>query len=86
MPKTRKNHPPSLKAKVAVEAIKAHKTSAQIAQMFAFSRPKALGDEYIELLHDSPKYTLRAESARAALAGQEARFTLKTGRVTILPE
>jgi transposase len=34
MPKTRKNHPPSLKAKVAVEAIKAHKTAAQIAQMF----------------------------------------------------
>ncbi len=27
-------HPPSLKAKVAVEAIKAHKTAAQIAQMF----------------------------------------------------
>src|SRR5438034_10354953 len=26
MPKTRKSHPPSLKAKVAVEAIKAHKT------------------------------------------------------------
>ena len=34
MPRTRKNHPPSLKAKVAVEAIKAHKTTAQIAQMF----------------------------------------------------
>ena len=34
MPKTRKNHPPSLKAKVAVEAIKAHKTSTQIAQLF----------------------------------------------------
>ena len=30
MPKTRKSHPPSLKAKVAVEAIKAHKTAAQI--------------------------------------------------------
>jgi hypothetical protein len=29
MPKTRKSHPPSLKAKVAVEAIKAHKTAAQ---------------------------------------------------------
>jgi transposase len=27
MPRTRKNHPPSLKAKVAVEAIKAHKTT-----------------------------------------------------------
>ena len=34
MPKTRKSHPPSLKAKVAVEAIKALKTTAQIAQMF----------------------------------------------------
>ncbi len=34
MPKTRKSHPPSLKAKVAVETIKAHKTAAQIAQMF----------------------------------------------------
>src|SRR5579871_5519039 len=34
MPRTRKSHPPSLKAKVAVEAIKAHKTTTQIAQMF----------------------------------------------------
>src|SRR5215217_978181 len=34
MPRTRKSHPPSLKAKVAVEAIKAHKTTAQIAHMF----------------------------------------------------
>ena len=33
MPRTRKSHPPSLKAKVAVEAIKAHKTTAQIAQI-----------------------------------------------------
>jgi transposase len=34
MPRTRKSHPPSLKAKVAVEAIKAHKTTAQIAHTF----------------------------------------------------
>lgn len=34
MPRTRKNHPPSLKAKVAVEAIKGLKTTSQIAQMF----------------------------------------------------
>ena len=32
--RARKNHPPGLKAKVAVEAIKAHRTTAQIAQMF----------------------------------------------------
>jgi hypothetical protein len=40
MPKIRKSHPPSLKAKVAVEAIKAHKTAAQIAQMFGSMRPR----------------------------------------------
>src|SRR5690242_10569123 len=34
MPRSRRNHPPSLKAKVAVEAIKGHKTTVQIAQMF----------------------------------------------------
>ena len=34
MSKTRKSHPPSLKAKVAVEAIKAHRTTVQISQMF----------------------------------------------------
>jgi transposase len=34
MPQTRKNHPPSLKAKVAVEAIKGQKTTTQIAQMY----------------------------------------------------
>ena len=34
MPRTRKSHPPSLKAKVAIEAIKAQKTTTQIAQMY----------------------------------------------------
>jgi hypothetical protein len=42
MPKTRKSHPPSLKAKVAFEAIKAHKTAAQIAQMFG-AHPNQVG-------------------------------------------
>jgi transposase len=35
MPRTRKNYPPSLKAKVAVEAIKGSKTAAQISQTFS---------------------------------------------------
>jgi transposase-like protein len=34
MPTTRENHPPILKAKVAVEVIKGHKTTTQIAQTF----------------------------------------------------
>ena len=37
MPRTRKSHSPSLKAKVAVEAIKAHQTAAQIAQQEAMT-------------------------------------------------
>jgi putative transposase len=34
MPQTRKNHPPSLKARVAIDAIKGHKTTTQIAQTY----------------------------------------------------
>lgn len=34
MPRIRKSHPPALKAKVALEAIKSQKTTAQIAQTF----------------------------------------------------
>jgi transposase len=42
MPKTRKSHPPSVKDKVAVDATKAHKTAAQIAQRCSGStRPKS---------------------------------------------
>jgi hypothetical protein len=41
MPKTRKSHPPSLKARVAMEAIEAHKTAAQIDRLrnWPASRP-----------------------------------------------
>ena len=35
MPRTRKSYPPSLKARVAVEAIRGQKTAAQIAQIFS---------------------------------------------------
>jgi len=43
MPRTRKNHPPTLKAKVAVEAIRTHKTTAQIAQMFGVHPTQGIG-------------------------------------------
>ena len=35
MPQTRRSYPPSLKAKVAIEAIKGNRTAAQIAQTFS---------------------------------------------------
>ena len=34
MPTIKKNHPPSLKAKAAVEAIKGQETASQIAQTY----------------------------------------------------
>lgn len=34
MPRTRKSYPPSLKARVAVEALKDQKSAAQIAQLY----------------------------------------------------
>jgi transposase-like protein len=34
MPRTRKSHPPGLKAKVAIEAIRGVRTTTQIAQTF----------------------------------------------------
>ncbi len=35
MPRTRKSYPPSLKARVAVEALRGQKTAAEIAQVFS---------------------------------------------------
>lgn len=35
MPRTRRSYAPSLKAKVAIEAIKGNRTAAQIAQTFS---------------------------------------------------
>jgi transposase-like protein len=35
MPNSRKSYPPSLKAKVAVEALRGQRTAAQIAQMYS---------------------------------------------------
>jgi transposase len=53
MPGTRKSHPPSLKARVAVEAIKGHRTTAQIAQMFGV-HPTQVGGWKKQALAGSP--------------------------------
>jgi transposase len=61
MPKTRKSHPPSLKAKVAVEAIKAHKTAAQIAQIFGV-HPTQVGGWKKQALAGLPTFSATAAS------------------------
>src|SRR3954453_5129047 len=76
MPRTRKSHPPSLKAKVAVEAIKAHKTAAQIAQMFGV-HPTQVGGWKKQALAGLPDIfgngrehmRQQADTRRLALAG-----------------
>jgi transposase len=65
MPKTRKSHPPSLKAKVAVEAIKAHKTAAQIAQMFGV-HPTQVGGWKKQALAGLPDISATAASRCAS--------------------
>jgi transposase-like protein len=45
MPGTRKTHPPSLKAKVAVEAIRGVRTTAEIAKLFDV-RPNLVANLY----------------------------------------
>ena len=42
MPRTRRSYAPSLKAKVAIEAIKGNRTTAQIAQTFSV-HPNLIG-------------------------------------------
>jgi transposase len=61
MPRTRNSHPPSRKAKVAVEAIKAHKTTARIAHMFG-GHPTQVGGWKKQALAGCPMSSATAAS------------------------
>ena len=54
MPRTRKSHPPSLKAKVAVEAIKAHKTAAARRVLKALEKSPLTAGEVARMLNADP--------------------------------
>ena len=86
MPKTRKSHPPSLKAKVAVEAIRAHKTAAQIAQMFNRNAGQFLqnrrdfSDGYSRVVMQRMRHSLHA---RPQAVGRCAKLT--GGKIRVPP-
>ena len=61
MPRSRRNHPSSLKAKVAIEAIKGHKTTVQIAQMFGV-HPTLVGGWKKQALAGLPAFSATAGS------------------------
>jgi transposase-like protein len=81
MPRTRKNHPPSLKAKVAVEAIKAHKTAAQIAQMFGV-HPTQVGGWKKRALAGLPDIFGNVQGADSPAVRHRKGRTLQTDRPT----
>ena len=81
MPGTRKSHPPSLKAKVAVEAIKAHKTTAQIAQLFGV-HPTQVGGWKKQALAGLPDVfgNGREQTYIIDRLFERARLVLETGK------
>lgn len=60
MPRPRKNHPPSLKAKVALEALKGMKTASEIGQSFSVHPNlvaiwKKLASDGMQSLFENPR-------------------------------
>ena len=63
MPRTRKTHPPSLKAKVAVEAIRGVRTAAEIAKAFDV-HPNLVANWKRQALEQLPAIFSSAQAAR----------------------
>lgn len=70
MPNTRKSHPPSLKARVAVEALKGQKTTAQIAQAFSI-HPNLVGKWKKQVLDHLPSLFANGHEASRPQADTE---------------
>src|SRR5436309_13223545 len=75
MPKNRKSYAPSLKAKVAVEAIKAQRTAAEIAKMYDV-HPNLIGVWKKHALTSLPEIFENGRDGRAAGAdaGEDELF------------
>ena len=81
MPRTRKNHPPSLKAKVAIEAIKAQRTTTQIAQMFGV-HPTQVGGWKRQALAGLPDvFGNGREQIRQRIEGRQRRCLRTVERI-----
>ena len=70
MPNTRKCHPPNLKARVAVEALKSQKTTAQIAQAFSI-HPNLVGKWKKQVLDQLPSLFANGHEASRPQADAE---------------
>ena len=81
MPRTRKSYAPSLKARVAVEAIRGLKTAAQIAQQFAV-HPNLVAGWKKQALDQLPEI-FAAPAAHRAADGETERLYQEIGRLKV---
>ena len=83
MSRTRKNHPPNLKAKVAVEAIKSHQTRAQIAHAFGV-HPTLVAGWKKQALAGLPEIFVHGrESSRAEIDAEKDELYKHIGQLKV---
>lgn len=82
MPRTRKTHPPSLKAKVAVEAIRGVKTAAEIAKMFDV-HPNLVANWKRQALEQLPAIFAGQHGARSDSDAEKDALFQQIGRLKV---
>jgi len=82
MPTTRKSYPPSLKAKVAVEAIKGQKTTSQIAQIYRV-HPNLVGKWKQAALAKLPEIFRQPNTNQAPADAEKAELYEQIGRLSV---
>ena len=82
MPGTRKTHPPSLKAKVAVEAIRGVRTTAEIAKLFDV-HPNLVANWKRQALEQLPAIFAGAQAARQHSDAEKDALYEQIGRLKV---
>ena len=82
MPTTRKSYPPTLKAKVAVEAIKGQKTTAQIAQIYRV-HPNLVGKWKQAALAKLPALFRQPNQKAGPADAEKAELYEQIGRLSV---
>jgi len=82
MPGTRKTHPPSLKAKVAVEAIRGVRTTAEIAKLFDV-HPNLVANWKRQALEQLPSIFAGTQAARQHSDAEKDALYQQIGRLKV---
>ncbi len=82
MPRTRKTYPPSLKAKVAVEAIRGVRTAAEIARAYDV-HPNLVATWKRQALEQMPAIFAGAPAARPDAGTEKDPLYLEIGKLKV---